>query len=92
LSAGGNVRFVVISPTEPFSPEAKSLPPLKNSILLANGRGDDFVRSVAFRKWIEGQRAGETVTSQIPPGHLILGENLGHELFVKILADFSRAR
>ena len=92
LSAGGNVRFVLVSPTEPFSPEAKSLPPLKNSILLANGRGDDFVRSVAFRKWIEGQRAGETVTSQIPPGHLILGENLGHELFVKILADFSRAR
>jgi pimeloyl-ACP methyl ester carboxylesterase len=92
LSVGGNVRFVLISPTEPFSPEARNLPLLKNSILLANSKGDDFVRSPSFAKWIEGQRAGETVTGQIPPGHLILGENLTHELLAKVLADFSKLR
>ena len=90
LSAGGNVRFVLISPTEPFSPAARNLPLLKNSMLLANGRGDDFVRSSDFRKWIESQRTDETVTGKIPPGHLILGENLTHEMFAKILADFSK--
>ena len=92
LSVGGNVRFVLISPTEPFSPEARNLPPLKNSLLLANSKGDDFVRSPSFAKWIEGQRAGETVTGQIPPGHLILGENLTHDLLARILADFSKTR
>jgi hypothetical protein len=92
LSVGGNVRFALISPTEPFSPEARDLPILKNSLLLANSKGDDFVRSAAFRKWIDGQRTAETITGPIPPGHLILGENLTHELLAKILADFSKVR
>lgn len=92
LSATGTVRFVLISPTEPFSPESKNLPVLKNSLLLANSEGDDFVRSPGFSKWIEDHRAAETVTGKIPPGHLILGENLTHLLLAKILADFSKAR
>ena len=92
LSAGGNVRLVLISPTEPFSPEPRNLPPLKNSLLLANGKGDDFVRSPGFAKWIEEQRTAETITGKIPPGHLILGENLTHELLARILADFSKLR
>jgi pimeloyl-ACP methyl ester carboxylesterase len=92
LSADGNVRFALISPPEPFSPEARVLPLLKNSLLLANSKGDDFVRSAAFRKWIDGQRTAETITGPIPPGHLILGENLTHDLLAKILADFSKAR
>ena len=92
LSAGGNVRFVLVSPTEPFSPEAKNLPPLKTSILLANSKGDDFVRSPSFAKWIEGQRTAETITDKIPSGHLIVGENLTHELLATILADFSKSR
>jgi pimeloyl-ACP methyl ester carboxylesterase len=92
LSADGNVRFALISPPEPFSPEARVLPLLKNSLLLANSKGDDFVRSPNFAKWIDGQRTGETVTGQMPPGHLILGENLTHDLLAKILADFSKAR
>jgi pimeloyl-ACP methyl ester carboxylesterase len=92
LSASGNVRFVLISPTEPFSPETKNLPVLKNSLLLANSKGDDFVRSPQFGKWIEDQRAAETVTGKIPPGHLILGENLTHLLLAKVLTDFSESR
>ena len=88
LSTGGNVSFVIISPTEPFSPETIDLPSLKNTLLLANSQGDDFVRSAGFAKWIEAQRADETVTGQIPTGHLILGENLTHERLAKILADF----
>jgi hypothetical protein len=91
LSADGKVRFVLISPTEPFSPEARQLVPLKNALLLANSKGDDFVRSPGFGKWIEGQRTAATVTGPIPPGHLILGENLSHVLLVKVLADFTSA-
>lgn len=89
LSKDGAVRFVLISPTEPFSPEAKDLPVLKNSLLLANSGGDDFVRSAAFAKWIEGQRATETTTGPFPPGHLILGENLTHATVVNAIADFA---
>jgi hypothetical protein len=65
---------------------------LKNSLLLANSKGDDFVRSPSFAKWIEGQRTAETITDKIPSGHLIVGENLTHELLAKILADFSKPR
>ena len=90
LTAGGNVRIVLISPTEPFSPESKDLPPLENSLLLANSKGDDFARSPGFVKWLEGQKAKASLTGALPPGHLILGENLPHELLAWILADFSK--
>ena len=90
LAAGDNMRFVFISPTEPFSPDSKNLPTLKNSLLLANIKGDDFIRSPGFTKWIEGQKVDATLTGPLPLGHLILGENLPHERLVKVLADFLR--
>lgn len=90
LTTSGNVRFVLISPTEPFSPPAKDLPPLQNSILLANSKGDYYSRSSGFTNWIEWQKTSQSLTGPLPLGHLILGENLSHAQFVKILADFSR--
>jgi pimeloyl-ACP methyl ester carboxylesterase len=92
LSASGNVRFVLISPTEPFSPEVRNLPILKRSLLVANSKGDDIIRSPGFAKWIEEQQTAETLPGPIPLGHLILGENLTHELLARILADFLKAR
>ena len=91
LTAGGNVRFVLISPTEPFSPPAKDLLPLQNSILLANSKGDDFSRSPGFTNWLEAQKTNPSLTGPLPLGHLILGENLAHVQLVKILAKFSLA-
>jgi len=88
LAASENMRFVFISPTEPFSPESKNLPPLKNSLLLANIKGDDFIRSPGFVKWIEGQKSDTALTGPLPLGHLILGENLPHDKLVKILVEF----
>ena len=88
LAAGENTRFVFISPTEPFSPEPNNLPPLKKSLLVANIKGDDFIRSTGFIKWIDEQKADATLTGPLPLGHLILGENLPHQRLAKILADF----
>jgi len=76
LSADGETRIVLISPTEMFSPKPSKLEPLKNGIMFANENRDSFVDSAAMKRWISKNKYAEDLQPPLPTGHLILGKNL----------------
>ena len=77
LSADTGVSFVLISPTERYSPALPTLGPLKNGVMVANEETDPFVKSPEVTKWIAENKYSQPLQHPLPTrGHLILGENL----------------
>ncbi len=77
LAADPGVSFVLISPTELFSPAPATLGPLKNGVMVANEDSDPFVESPEVKKWIAQNKHAQPLQHPLPTeGHLILGDNL----------------
>jgi len=75
LSADPDLRFLLVSPTEMFSPNPSNLTPLSKGILLANKAGDPFVSNPLLKKWIAENMSKYSGGK----GHLILEDNISHQ-------------
>lgn len=83
LSKESNNSFLLISPTQVFSPNPSDIGPLTNTVLVANEKSDMFVKNSSLIAWISANKKSPPI--QLPSGHLIIDENLTHKDLVKLI-------
>lgn len=76
---------LLISPTEMFMPPRDALKAVKSVTVVGHTVNDRFLRSKELYEWIQGHHAPMDLWKDLPNEHLILGENLSHQRFAKLL-------
>jgi len=88
LAKDENVKFMLISPTEVFMPQLEQIGPMDRTALLAQRRGDDFIKDRKINAWIAAHRSPLTSEASSRDGHLIVGQTLSHDGLASAISNF----
>lgn len=88
LARDGNIRFMLISPTEMFMPEVGDFGPMERTALIAHREGDKFIKDPEILSWISEHQSPLTKEARSTSGHIIVGDGLGHEALVSAISAF----
>jgi len=84
LASRSGIKFLLISPTEMFSPSIRNIGDLRNTTLVANPDGDSFIRSSSMKDWIAKNRH-ELTDALDDFGHLIIGSGVSFPQLCSLL-------
>lgn len=88
LAKDKNIKFLLVAPTEVFMPDIEKIGPMDNTALIAHKRGDDFIRDRKILSWIAANQSPLTKEAESRAGHIIVGNDLGHEQFAAAITSF----
>lgn len=88
LAKDENLKFMLVAPTQVFMPDIDKIGPMDNTALIAHRRGDDFVKDRKILSWIAANQSPLTKEAESRDGHIIVGQDLGHEQFASAIASF----